>query len=153
MIATLDGSRWTVLVSGEDTGRRFAVVETFACRGAEPPRHMHSREDEFVYVLEGRVTFCRDGEPFDGPAGAWLFLPRGSEHTFAVESAYARLLVIVAPAGLEDSLDELDQSAPAADLLSVERLVAAAARYGVAITGPGTGKGEHAQREPAHRQG
>ena len=138
MIAMPATSQWTVLVAGEQTEGRFAVVETRERQGAEPPRHMHSREDEFIYVLEGRVTFDRDGERIDGPSGTWLFLPRGSEHTFSVESAEARLLVMLAPAGLECCLYESGQpDDPAAEQQVIERLVATAARYGVAITGPG----------------
>ena len=133
------GSQWTVLVAGEQTEGRFAVVEIRQRPGAASPRHMHSREDELIYVLEGRVTFDRDGERLDGPSGTWLFLPRGSEHTFAVESAEARLLVMLAPAGLERCLGESGQpDDPVAEQQGIERLVATAARYGVAITGPGS---------------
>lgn len=130
MIAMPAGSHWTVLASGKETEGRFAVMEARALRGADPPRHLHTREDEFIYVLDGRVTLMRDGARFDGPAGTWLFLPRGSEHAIVAESACARLLVIVVPAGLEEALAEepVDQD--------IERLVATAARYGVAITGP-----------------
>ncbi len=128
----MSGSQWAVLVPGDLTEGRFAIVETRARRGSEPPRHVHSREDELIYVLEGRVTFDRDGERLDGPAGTWVFLPRGCEHTYAVESAAVRLLVILSPAGLETCRCE-----PEADQPGVERLVAIAARYGVAITSPG----------------
>ena len=84
------------------------------------------------------MTFDRGGERLDGPAGTWLFLPRGSEHTFSVESSEARLLVVLAPAGLESSLRESDQpDTQIAEQQKIERLVATAARYGVAITGPG----------------
>lgn len=137
MIAMPAGRECTVLLAGEQTNGRFAVVETRERPGAEPPRHMHSREDEFVYVLEGRVTFDRDGERFDRPSGAWLFLPRGMEHTFSVESPEARLLVVLSPAGLEHSLRELSQSdAPVDECQAIERMIATAARYGVSITGP-----------------
>lgn len=128
---------WTLRVSGEHTGGRFAVIETRELPGAEPPRHVHSREDELIHVLEGRVTFHRNGERLDGPAGTWIFLPRGSEHSFAVESAEARLLVLLSPAGFESCLRELNQPAePVPGWQLIERMVATAARYGVTITGP-----------------
>lgn len=134
----MSGSQWAVLVPGDLTEGRFAIVDVRAQRGSEPPRHVHSREDEVIYVLEGRVTFDRGGQRLDGPAGTWMFLPRGCEHTYTVESAAVRLLVILSPAGLERCLGEPDRRAsPVADQLAVERLVATAARYGVAITGPG----------------
>ena len=113
------------------------VIETREKRGAETPRHIHSREDEFIYVLEGRLTFERDGERFEAQAGTWLFMPRGSQHRFSVESAEARLLVMLAPAGIESWLRDLRvPDAKVADANTIERLVSTAARYGVAITGP-----------------
>ena len=137
-MVTIPGAvRWTVLVAGDLTDGRFAVIEAREKRGAEPPRHVHSREDEFIYVLEGRVTFEREGERFEAGPGMWLYLPRGSQHRFSVESAEARLLVMLAPAGIEDWLRDLRlPDTPATDPNTVERLVTTAARYGVAITGP-----------------
>jgi quercetin dioxygenase-like cupin family protein len=137
MIAMPAGIQWTVLVNAEQTGGNYTLVEARELPGSEPPRHVHSREDEFVYVLEGRVTFERDGEWLDRPAGTWMFLPRGSEHAFTVQSDDTRLLVLLAPAGLEHCLRELSRSdVPAADPQMVERLVSTMARYGVSITGP-----------------
>ena len=132
-----------LLVAGEETGGCFALVETRARRGAGPPRHVHTREDEVVYVLAGRLTVYRDEEPLDAPAGSCLLLPRGGEHTYRVESEEARLLVFLLPAGLEGCYRELGQltvdpdGAPGQGSDRVERLVATAARYGVEITGPG----------------
>jgi quercetin dioxygenase-like cupin family protein len=137
MVVLPAGCQWKLLVCGEHTGGRFAAVEARMCRGAEPPRHVHSREDEFVYVLEGRVTFSRDEERLDGSPGTWMFLPCGSEHGFAVESEHARLLVVLSPAGLEGCLRELAHPDDrTGEFQAVERLVATAARYGLAITGP-----------------
>jgi quercetin dioxygenase-like cupin family protein len=137
MIAMPAGNQWMVLVGGEHTDGRFAAVETHEHQGAEPPRHVHSREDELIYVLDGQVTFDVNGERLPCPAGTCLFLPRGSEHTFAVESAEARLLMLLSPAGLERCVRELGQSDELmADHQGIERLIATAARYGVEITGP-----------------
>ena len=131
-----DGIQWTVLVAGDLTDGRFAVIEARERRGDGPPRHVHSREDEFIYVLEGEVTFEREGERYTASPGMWLFLPRGSQHRFSVESSEARLLVMLAPAGIEGWLRNLRLPAPAtAEPNTVEHLVSTAARYGVAITG------------------
>jgi quercetin dioxygenase-like cupin family protein len=127
-----------VLVSGEQTGGRFAVIETRERRDAAPPRHIHAHEDEVVYVLEGRVLFETAGEQIPAAAGACVFLSRESEHSYRVESDEARLLIVVAPAGLEGYYRELHQ--PAAQRTAqpeIERLVTLAARFGLTITGPG----------------
>ncbi len=139
MTANPTGSEWTVLVAGEQTGGRIAVIETRARRGATSPCHVHSREDEVICVIDGRVTLDREGERLDAAGGTCVYLPRGSEHGFRVESDEARLLVLLAPAGLERSLDGMPRaSEPGTDGQLVERLVTAAARYGVTITGART---------------
>ncbi|HSH78226.1 MAG TPA: cupin domain-containing protein [Herpetosiphonaceae bacterium] len=137
-----EGSSVRLLLTAEDTEGRFAIVETRERSGAEPPRHVHNREDEVVVVLEGRVCFYVSGKLLDCPAGTCLYLPRGCEHSFTVESEEARLLVMVSPPGLEGYYRELSRVPDAADatradgMQDIERLVTIAARYGVSITGP-----------------
>ena len=135
-----------VVVSGDETGGRFALVETLERRGAEPPLHLPSREDELVYVLAGRVTFCRGDQDLRCGPGDGVLLPRGCEHGFRVASGEARLLVLLVPAGLEGYYRELGvptdgrQGQGAVDgRQDFERLVTVAARYGVEITGPPPG--------------
>jgi quercetin dioxygenase-like cupin family protein len=124
-------TRARVLVTGEETGGRVALIALDERRGGGPPRHLHHWEDEIVYVLAGEVTFHRGEERLPGTAGTTVLLPRGCEHAWRVESEAARLLVTVAPAGLEASYEELDWGAT-----PLEVLVAVAARYGIEITGP-----------------
>ena len=125
--------RVMTLVRGEATGGRLAVVELHEVQGHEPPRHLHANEDEIVYVLAGALTVCVGEDVHRATAGACLFLPRGTEHGYAVESGSARLLVVLLPAGFERFFEEADAAPSEA---GVERLIAVAARYGVAITGP-----------------
>ena len=136
MIAMPESTQWTVLVAGDLTDGRFAVIEARERRGDGPPRHVHSHEDEFIYVLDGQVTFERDGEQHTALSGMWLLLPRGSQHRFSVDSTEARLLVMLAPAGIEGWLRNLRLPEPEThEANTIERLVSTAARYGVAITG------------------
>ncbi len=126
-----------LLVTGERTEGRFALIEVTERGGTSHPLHVHSREDEFVYVIEGHVRFHLQGRWFERRAGECMFLPRGQEHTYAVESELAKLLVLVAPAGLEGYYWELAQptSGPCV-YQDAERLVIIAAKQGVDITGP-----------------
>ena len=126
-----------MLIARDDEGR-VAVLQRVERRGSEPPLHMHNREDEIVYVLEGELTYYVGEETHNATAGTCVFLPRGCEHTFSVESGEARLLVLVVPAGLEGYYEELDGKGTGADT-ELERLVTVAARYGVEITGPPPG--------------
>ena len=123
--------RATTLVRGDATGGRLAVVELHETPGQEPPRHLHANEDEVIYVLEGALTVWVGEDARRATAGSCLVLPRGTEHGYAVESP-TRLLVVIAPAGLEALFGELDAAAGVAGL---ERLIAVSARYGVALTG------------------
>ena len=114
------------------TPKRGALVASVERRGCEPPLHRHRNEDEIVYVLEGALTFYLDGELRALRAGDCLLLPRGVEHGYRVESEEARLLTVVMPAGLEGYYMEVGGHEAAGD---IERLVAVAARYDIAITG------------------
>ena len=125
----------TLLVAGDQTQGRFALVETIAWHTDEPPMHSHSQEDEIVYVVRGDVTFYVDGDRLERPAGSCVFLPKGSEHTYSIESEEARLLVLLLPAGLEGYYQELDELVGAEQ--DIDRLITVSARYGVNITGRG----------------
>jgi quercetin dioxygenase-like cupin family protein len=121
-----------VLVRGEDTDGRCGLVETVEERGAHPPRHLHHREDETLYVIEGSLSVWVAGGWVEAPAGTALFLPRGVEHALLAETAKARVLSFFAPAGFEGFYGEMADAGP----FDVERLVTKAARYGCEIAGP-----------------
>ncbi len=123
------------MLIARDPEGRVAIMERIERRGAEPPFHLHNREDEIVCVLAGKLTYYMDEETQTATAGTCVFLPRGMEHTFTVESEEARLLVMVAPAGLEGFYQELDGEGFEGNG-DHERLVTVAARYGVEIIGP-----------------
>jgi quercetin dioxygenase-like cupin family protein len=132
MPAPTHAQRVSILVAGEETGGRFALVEMVEERGAEPPRHLHHWEDETLYVLEGSLSVWVAGRWVEAPVGAAVFLERGVEHALAVAAEGARVLSFFAPAGFEGFYRELGAtSAP-----DVERHVATAARYGCEIVGP-----------------
>ena len=88
-------------------------------------------------MLDGLVSFHLDGHWAERQSGESILLPREREHTYAVGPGGARLIVLVAPAGLEGYYQELSQpnSWPCA-YQDAERLVVVAARYGIDITGP-----------------
>ena len=129
------GEPTTVLIAGAETGGKLAILEVRVGRDTLLPVHLHHWDDEIVYVLEGEVTFHLDGERRAGPAGTCMLLPRGSEHSYSVESAEARLLVVVAPSGIEEFYGEQCRGGTASGL-DVERLVTIGARFGVEVTGP-----------------
>jgi quercetin dioxygenase-like cupin family protein len=101
------GSLMEINARAEDTGSALGVLEGhFFEEGYGPPLHVHSREDEAMYVLEGQIRFRVGDDEFVAGPGTWVWQPRGVPHTFRVESEGARALVIFTPGGLERMLEE-----------------------------------------------
>ncbi len=95
------GSSVEMKVESGKVGGDYGAVEYTVRAGDEPPLHTHSREDELVYVLEGRlVALVGDARVEVGP-GAFAALPRGVPHTVEVQGGEARLLLTFVPGGLE----------------------------------------------------
>ncbi|HEY7691890.1 MAG TPA: quercetin 2,3-dioxygenase [Gaiellaceae bacterium] len=100
-----------VLVDGEASGGTVAVVENEARRGNMPPLHVHRREEEVFYVLDGRISIHQpDGSIELGPGQA-AFAPRDVPHTYRVESETARWLAIATPAGFDAFVREVGEPA------------------------------------------
>lgn len=137
------GSLATIKASSESTSGRVAVMEQLAPEGSGSPLHVHHREDEWFYVIEGELTFWVGGEVIVAPAGAFVYGPRDIPHTFVVTSSEARFLLVAEPAGLDGfmrTLSEPGQAAtippPVTEPPDFERLAAVAAEYGIEILGP-----------------
>ncbi|UGS38527.1 cupin domain-containing protein [Capillimicrobium parvum] len=138
------GSHFTWHATSDDTGGRLSVAEVTIPAGGEPPLHIHAREDEMIYVLEGRMTFQRGMERIDVTAGESIVLPRGIQHGFAVrDSPTARALILLTPGTMEQAFH--DTATPASDATpsagppspeEAEHLMAVFARHGVEFTGP-----------------
>ena len=135
----------TVLAVPEAVERGLAVFAVRERRGAGPPLHRHSREDEVIIVVGGRATFFVASERIDGREGTCVVLPRGIEHGYVIDSDEARLLVVLAPAtqGIDECMTEMSHYATESvaglepgTAQGVERLIATAARFGIEITGP-----------------
>lgn len=137
------GGLVTIKAAGEATGGRVTVIEHLAPRGEGSPLHVHQREDECFYVIEGELSFWIGGKRAKATAGSFVYGPRGIPHTFMVTSAEARFLLIAEPAGFENFVRSLAQPAQTLTLPPStsrppppEKLAAAAADYGIQILGP-----------------
>jgi len=136
------GGRFTTKVTGDEAQDRFTLVEALAFQTTEPPLHIHHREDEAWYVLDGRMTFYVGDEVLEATPGCFVYAPSGLPHTFTVDIEPTRVLVFASPAGFEHFAMELGQQAtddnrPAN--LSVpppEVLGPVAERYGIEVVGP-----------------
>lgn len=133
------GWLFTFLVTGEETQGRFALIEGVARKGNVPPPHIHHREDETYYILEGEMTASIGDQTIKGTPGMVIFVPRNVVHSFEIESEQMRMLVLLTPAGLERYFKECGVPAPAMTLPpaaevpygEIEKLVAVGAKYSV----------------------
>jgi mannose-6-phosphate isomerase-like protein (cupin superfamily) len=97
------------MIDGEMTGGRFSLVEhPLPARRLGAPMHTHSREDEYSFILEGRVGIQLGDEVLQAGPGDLVFKPRGVPHTFwNAGDSDARLLELISPAGFEHYFREL----------------------------------------------
>lgn len=137
------GGLMEVKTRAEDTAGALGVLEgRFPYQGYGPPLHVHSREDEAVYVLEGKIRFRVGDDEFVADPGTWVWQPRGVPQSFRVESESARALVIFTPGGLErmwvDGGVPVAESAepPALPHPDLEASAALAKRFGWEVVGP-----------------
>ena len=139
-----NGSLMTFLATGEDTHGQFALIEAVARKGNVPPPHIHHREDEIFYVLEGEVVVSVGDRTIKGTPGTMVFLPRDVAHSFTIESEQSRMLILLTPAGLERWFKEFSVPAQAMTLPpadgpaygQVQRMLEAAPRYGLEFVLP-----------------
>ncbi len=91
------------MIDGRDTDQRFSVVQhLFDPHSLAAPMHRHHLEDEYTYVLSGRIGAVLEGQEVEANPGDLLFKPRGQWHTFW--NGYdepASVLEFISPAGLE----------------------------------------------------
>ena len=139
------GDVYRFLATAEETGGKYAMFEALVPPGGGPPPHVHSREEESFYVLEGEITFTVKGERTVATAGTFANMPVGVAHSFKNESGRpARMLISVAPAGLEKMFFEFGIELPEGATTAlppsreeIEKLQAIAPNYGVRILVPG----------------
>jgi len=101
--SSLGGIRNRFMIDGADSGGRFALVEhLFEPRALAAPMHRHHDEDEYTYVLTGRIGAVIEGREVEAGVGDLLFKPRGQWHTFwNAGDEPASCLELISPAGLE----------------------------------------------------
>jgi quercetin dioxygenase-like cupin family protein len=135
------GSLATIKARAEDTGGALGLVEISFYGGFGPPLHVHSREDEAFYVIDGEIRFRQGDDEFVRGPGSWVWGPRGVPHAFKVESETARALVVVTPGGFEQMFAEGGTPAPAGSEpptheYDPEAAAAIASRFGFEVVGP-----------------
>ena len=134
-------TRMTLKATSESTGGALSLVEVLAAPDTSPPWHIHHRDSEMFYILDGSFLFKCGDEQFEAGPGSFVFLPGGIPHSFKVVSqTNARFLVLGTPAGLDRYF--VDSGTPALEdglrpqPIDFQQMVAIAARHGIEILGP-----------------
>src|ERR1700676_3488265 len=135
------GDIYRFLAIGDDTNGKYAMWEAIVPPGGGPPPHVHSREEEGFYILEGEITVQVGEERIVATAGMFANMPVGTPHSFKNESSQpARMLISVAPAGLEKMFFEFGvpvaegaTTAPPPTKAEIEKLLEVAPQYGIEI--------------------
>ena len=124
------------ILAGRETGGGFSLVEhPIPPRALAAPLHRHSREDEYSFVLEGRLGALLGEEVVYGQTGDLIFKPRGQWHTFwNAGDEPARILEMISPAGFEryfeQMVDLLERSAGPPDPGALDAI---AAQHGLEV--------------------
>lgn len=140
------GDLYTFKATGKETNGQFTIMDQVIQPQGGPPPHIHHREDEAFYILEGRFSFLCGDKQNELEAGSFVYIPKGMLHTFKNTGAQkGRLLVTVTPAGLEDFFysigtpaDDLNNP-PAFDPGILERLMLLAKDFQMDIIVPSNG--------------
>jgi quercetin dioxygenase-like cupin family protein len=102
-----------IKATAAQTAGQMTIVEATEAPGTEAPLHVHHREDEGFWIIEGDVTFEVAGETIEAHAGDYVFGPRNIPHRYTVGTSGCRMLFIFTPGGFEEML--LEMSVPAAE--------------------------------------
>jgi len=120
----------------------MTIVEITAPAGDEAPLHVHHREDEGFWILEGYAVFEVGDTRVEAHAGDYLFGPRGIPHRYSVGDAGCRMLFIMTPGGFEDLVIAMSEPAasrtlppPSGEEPDWERIAAIAHAHGAELLG------------------
>ncbi len=138
------GDHYTIKASGADTDGAFALIEVLVPPQSGPPSHVHRREDEAFYILEGEFEVHVDEQRLTAGPGSWVTLAKGSLHHFKnIGSTRAKMLILATPAGLDQFFLEAGREAtgtsPESSAVTpddIEKLLAVAPKYGIEIKLP-----------------
>ena len=138
------GDVYRHLATGAQTGGAHVLTEARVLPGGGPPPHIHRREDEAFFILEGEITFTLGERRIVATAGTFVQAPRDIPHAFKNESAApARMLILLSPPGFERFMEEIAQPVESIDSppvpvtpADIEKLLTVAPKYGIEVLPP-----------------
>jgi mannose-6-phosphate isomerase-like protein (cupin superfamily) len=132
------GDTMTLKATADSTGGSLALLENLTAPGGGPPPHVHTREDEFFFVIDGSFEIRIGDEVHALGPGSFAYVPRGTVHNFRnTADTPSRILVGFTPGGMEGFFRESgrpatdDGPAPPVEEDEIARTMAAAEKYGL----------------------
>lgn len=126
------GEEVTVLLDGTQTGGQFTAFLEVTPPGGGPPPHLHEREHEWFYILEGNVSFFTEGRWTEAKPGDVVFAPRHGVHTFKNNTTRpTRMLIHTMPSGFETFFAEAAEEFARPGGPDMARAIAIAGRHGI----------------------
>jgi quercetin dioxygenase-like cupin family protein len=108
------GTLAVIKTTAAQTGGQLTIIDVTNPPGFEGPLHVHHRDDEGFWILEGSVTFQVGDRTIEASAGDYAFGPRDIPHRYTVGDAGCRMLFLMVPGGMEDIVRATSE--PAASL-------------------------------------
>ncbi|HEX6533607.1 MAG TPA: cupin domain-containing protein [Gemmatimonadaceae bacterium] len=150
------GDEYTFLITGRESGGAYFAMEALVPPGGGPPPHIHRREDETFYVVDGECSIRLGDRMVMAGTGDFVSVPRGTVHCFRNEgTAVMRMILTFTPSGIEGFFEEtlepiVDRAAGSSRTMDeiVARYVETAPRYGMefitaeSIAAPAMTRGE-----------
>ncbi len=134
------GDTMTLMATSESTAGALVFLENLTAPGGGPPPHIHTREDEFFYVLDGSFEIRIGDDVHKVGPGGFAFVPRGTVHNFRnTAETPSRILVGFTPGGIDGFFRESgrpatdDGPAPPLNDDEIARTIAAGPRYGLEL--------------------
>jgi mannose-6-phosphate isomerase-like protein (cupin superfamily) len=135
-LQVLPGETVILKAVSTDTDGAYTFIEVIDEPQAGPPLHLHRREDESFYILEGTFAFQIGDCTLTATAGWFMTAPKGTAHAYKnIGSTPARMLTLFVPAGIENFFEDLSKLT-AAGTLDIDHIVAVSAKQGIEVVSP-----------------
>jgi mannose-6-phosphate isomerase-like protein (cupin superfamily) len=127
----------SVKISTHDSSGAYAVMEVCTPPNGGPPLHLHHREDEWWYILDGNIVIEVNGNTLSAGPGDTVFAPRGSRHTFQnIGTVPARTVLTVVPGGFDMFFQEVSAAVPPGTAPDPAVILPISQKYGLEFLGP-----------------
>ena len=112
------GTYWRLLASSNDTGGRSATFDELFPKGPVAPPHVHDREEEAFFVLEGNLVFTLGDDDAEllAPPGTYVYIPPGVRHSFRCDATVGRVYNTLVPGGFDHGLTHNGTPAPRVEM-------------------------------------